>query len=88
MASKQMALITKRVRDQWPRVLRIAIQHRIGKCDLMQESVCIAVSCPHRKEAFDIVEFIIDEIKRTVPIWKQEVFEDGSKHWKSSCCNH
>jgi molybdopterin synthase catalytic subunit len=87
MAIRQLNLIVDGVRKRWPQVLRIAIHHRTGTCAVLEESVCIAASSPHRKEAFEIVEFIIDELKRTVPIWKQEVLQDGSKAWKQGCCS-
>ena len=53
----------------------------------MEPSVIIGVSSPHRREALEATSFAIDELKRTVPIWKKEYYEDGSM-WKanSECC--
>ena len=52
--------------------------HRIGRLEIGESSVMIAVSSPHRAEAFDACRFAIDTLKRTVPIWKKEYFEDGA----------
>jgi len=52
--------------------------HRVGIVPITEASVAIAVSSPHRKEAFEACRYAIDELKRRVPIWKKEVFEDGA----------
>jgi len=57
---------------------RLAIVHRLGTLEIGQTSVFIAVSAPHRAAAFDACRFAIDTLKRTVPIWKKEFFEDGA----------
>jgi len=57
---------------------RVAIAHRLGRLEIGQTSVFIAVSAPHRPAAFDACRFAIDTLKRTVPIWKKEYFEDGA----------
>jgi len=59
---------------------KISIHHRIGKVGIEEIAVIIAVSAKHRKAAFQGCEFIIDELKKTVPIWKKEYLIDGS-HW-------
>ena len=59
-------------------VHRVAILHRLGHLDVGETSVFIAVSAPHRAAAFDACRFAIDTLKRTVPIWKKEFFEDGA----------
>ena len=51
--------------------------HRIGRLEIGESSVMIAVSSPHRAEAFDACRFAIDTLKETVPVWKKEFFEDG-----------
>lgn len=58
-------------------VLRIGIHHRIGSLGIGETAVVIAVSAAHRKEAFAACQFCIDTLKKTVPIWKKEIFEDG-----------
>ncbi|HTZ47775.1 MAG TPA: molybdenum cofactor biosynthesis protein MoaE [Verrucomicrobiae bacterium] len=57
---------------------RLAIVHRLGRLQIGETSVFIAVSSPHRAAAFDACRFAIDTLKRTVPIWKKEYFEDGA----------
>jgi molybdopterin synthase catalytic subunit len=57
---------------------RVAIAHRLGRLQIGETSVFIAVSAPHRPAAFDACRFAIDTLKRTVPIWKKEYFDDGA----------
>jgi molybdopterin synthase catalytic subunit len=57
---------------------RVAIAHRLGRLEIGETSVFIAVSAPHRAAAFDACRFAIDTLKRTVPIWKKEYFADGA----------
>ena len=58
-------------------IAHIGIVHRTGRLDIGETSVAISVSAPHRKAAFEACEWAIKELKRTVPIWKKEVYEDG-----------
>jgi molybdopterin synthase catalytic subunit len=64
----------------------IAIAHRIGPVDIGQISLVVAVASPHRQEAFFACHKVVDRLKETVPIWKKEVFEDGSR-WVA-CQDH
>ena len=57
----------------------IAISHRIGRVDIGQVSLVVAVASPHRKEAFLACHEAVDRLKETVPIWKKEIYEDGSR---------
>jgi MoaE-MoaD fusion protein len=57
---------------------RVAVAHRLGRLEIGETSVFIAVSAPHRAAAFDACRFAIDTLKRTVPIWKKEYFADGA----------
>jgi molybdopterin synthase catalytic subunit len=57
---------------------RVAIAHRLGRLEIGETSVFIAVSAPHRAAAFEACRFAIDTLKRSVPIWKKEYFEDGA----------
>lgn len=77
MALKRMREIGARVREQFA-VDRIAIVHRLGRLEIGEISVLIAVSAPHRGVAFDACRFAIDTLKRSVPIWKKEYFADGA----------
>ncbi|MBK5228668.1 MAG: molybdenum cofactor biosynthesis protein MoaE [Actinobacteria bacterium] len=59
-------------------LIKIAAVHRTGRCELGEPTVAIACAAAHRGEALDAARFLIDEIKATVPIWKSEVYGDGS----------
>jgi len=88
MAEKEMRQICERMRQKW-NLVKIALSHRIGEVPVGEVSVIVAASSAHRKDALDAVQFGIDEIKTWVPIWKKEVYEDGSV-WKDNCegCHH
>jgi molybdopterin synthase catalytic subunit len=60
---------------------RLAVVHRVGELGVGEPSVAIAASSPHRAEAFDAVRYVIEEIKKRLPVWKLEHFEDGGSHW-------
>jgi molybdopterin synthase catalytic subunit len=76
MAEKELARIDAAARKQW-QICRMAIVHRLGPVQITEASVMIAVSSGHREAAFAACRFAIEEIKKTVPIWKKEVFEGG-----------
>ncbi len=77
MAAAKMREIASAVRARWPGVRGVALLHRIGRLEIGESSVMIAVSSPHRGEAFEACRFAIDTLKETVPVWKKEYFEDG-----------
>ena len=85
MALSEMAKIREEMQSRWG-IEDVAIAHRIGRVDIGQISLVVAVASPHRKEAFLACHEIVDRIKETVPIWKKEFFEDGY-HWVS-CEDH
>ena len=87
MAEAKMREIVTAVRGRWSDVTRIAMVHRIGRLEIGESSVMIAVSSPHRREAFEACHFAIDTLKETVPIWKKEYFEDG-EIWVGLQCDH
>src|ERR1044071_7329208 len=62
-------------------IAHLGIVHRTGRLEIGETSVVIAVSAPHRQAAFQACEWAIRELKRTVPIWKKEVFENGEEEW-------
>jgi len=69
----------RRVRpSRWPGVGRLALLHRVGRLEVGEVSVVVAVSTPHRSEAFEASRFCIDELKESVPIWKHETWAGGS----------
>jgi molybdopterin synthase catalytic subunit len=59
----------------------IVVEHRVGRLALGEASVVIAVAHPHRAQAYDASRFIIEELKRRVPIWKREEYVDGTREW-------
>ena len=77
MALAKMREIAAAIRARWPGTLRVALVHRVGRLEIGESSVMIAVSSPHRREAFEACHFAIDTLKETVPVWKKEYFEDG-----------
>jgi molybdopterin synthase catalytic subunit len=76
MALSEMRKLAREAGERW-RIVRIAIQHRVGVVAIGETSVAIAVSAPHRAEAFEACRFAIDRLKEIVPIWKKEYFEGG-----------
>jgi molybdopterin synthase catalytic subunit len=72
------ARIEDELRARWPHTGRVALLHRTGRVGLMESSVIAAVSAPHRPEAFDAARYAIDALKSSAPIWKHEVWADGS----------
>ncbi len=76
MAEKRLARLGEEAKKRWS-IQRIAIVHRIGPVQITEPSVIIAVSAAHRADAFEACRFAIEEIKKSVPIWKKEVFEGG-----------
>jgi molybdopterin synthase catalytic subunit len=80
MAEKKMAEIEAEARRRWP-VGDMMMVHRLGHLELGDVSVAVAVSCPHRLQAFEACRFAIDQVKEIVPIWKKENWADGSTEW-------
>ncbi len=80
MAEAQMRRLVEEARRGWG-ISRIVMLHRIGRVDVGQPSVLIAVSTPHRAEAFEACRFLIDRLKAEVTIWKKEIWSDRSSDW-------
>ncbi len=76
MAIAEMERIEAEVRQRWT-VERFAITHRVGRLEIGEASVVIAVASPHRREAIEACHFAIDRLKQTVPVWKKEFWEGG-----------
>ncbi len=76
MAIKEMKKIAVQAIEKWS-LNKAVIHHRVGVLGIGEVPVIIAVSSPHRKEAFAACQYCIDTLKETVPIWKKEIFEDG-----------
>jgi molybdopterin synthase catalytic subunit len=80
MAEKKMAQIEDDVRRLW-HVGDMIMVHRLGHLNVGEVSVGVAVSCPHRAQAFDACRYAIDRLKELVPIWKKENWADGTSQW-------
>jgi molybdopterin synthase catalytic subunit len=76
MAQKQMEQLAEEAQRRW-QISEVAVVHRTGTLQIGEVSVVIAVAAAHRGEAFDACEWLIDELKRTVPIWKKEIYTEG-----------
>ncbi len=76
MAEQEMTRLGEEAATTW-RITRMAIVHRTGNVPIGEASVAIAVSAPHRDDAFKACRYAIDELKKRVPIWKKEIYEGG-----------
>ncbi len=76
MALSEIEKLIEKAHEQFE-IAHVGIVHRLGKLEIGETSVVISVSAPHRKAAFKACEWLIRELKRTVPIWKKEVYADG-----------
>lgn len=83
MAKKKLQELCNRLRVKWPDLHHICLQHRLGQVDPCQASVIIGISSAHRKSSLEALHFAIDDLKANVPIWKKEIYEDGSQ-WKEN----
>lgn len=83
MALEVFRQIAATIRQQWPEVNRFVIHHRVGRLQVGEISVLVAVGCPHRAEAFSACRYAIDTLKHNAPIWKKEYWLDGSSTWVS-----
>jgi molybdopterin synthase catalytic subunit len=77
MALGMMEDIAARAAARWP-VSEVRVVHRVGRLEIGEASVAVAVASPHRAEAFEACRFVIDTLKATVPIWKREFYADGA----------
>jgi molybdopterin synthase catalytic subunit len=80
MAEKKLAEIEADTRARWS-VIELAMIHRLGRLAVGEISVAIAVSCPHRADAFEACRHAIDRLKELVPIWKKDITPEGSSEW-------
>ena len=76
MADEQLRRVADEMRDRWD-LTGVAIHHRLGRLEIGEASLVVAVSSAHRQAAFEACHFSIDRIKQIVPIWKKEFFEGG-----------
>jgi molybdopterin synthase catalytic subunit len=80
MAQRKLAELEAEARRRWP-IVECAIVHRLGHLELGEASVAVAVSTPHRRDAFEAGQWLIDTLKEVVPIWKKENWADGTTEW-------
>jgi molybdopterin synthase catalytic subunit len=78
IAEQRMREIVAEARTRWPDLEAVALHHRVGLVALSEPTVVVAVSSPHRDDAFDAARFCIDTLKRSVPMWKREHWPGGS----------
>nr|VFK49120.1 MAG: molybdopterin synthase catalytic subunit [Candidatus Kentron sp. SD]VFK80118.1 MAG: molybdopterin synthase catalytic subunit [Candidatus Kentron sp. SD] len=81
MAQRELEKVVDECRRRWPDIRKVQVAHRFGRMKLTESSVYITVSAPHRDDAFQGVRYIIDKIKKDVPIWKKEFYENGESQW-------
>lgn len=80
MAEQKMAEIGAEVQRKFP-IGDIAIIHRLGRLEIGESSIVVAVAAPHRHAAFEACAYAMDRVKEEVPVWKKEFFADGEDHW-------
>ncbi len=83
-AEAEMRRIAEKVAAEYP-VRALAAVHRVGDLRVGDLAVVVAVSCPHRGEAFEACRKLIDDLKHEVPIWKHQRFSDGTEEWVGAC---
>lgn len=80
MAGEELSRIVRETSERFE-TPHVVVEHRVGSLELGELSVAIAVGHPHRGPAFDAARHVIEEIKLRLPIWKQELFTDGTREW-------
>jgi len=80
MAEAELDRIVTEAVARWP-AARVAVRHRLGLIPTGEASIAIAAAAPHRAEAFDACRFVIEEVKRRLPVWKRERHADGAAVW-------
>uniref|UniRef100_A0A673Y9S4 Molybdenum cofactor synthesis 2 n=1 Tax=Salmo trutta TaxID=8032 RepID=A0A673Y9S4_SALTR len=84
MAESELRKIYTDIRARWPTVRHICVHHRLGVVPVTEASVIIGISSPHRRDSLEAVQYCIDTLKGTVPIWKKEVYEADESRWKEN----
>jgi len=82
MAEEALRQIGDEIRARWKTIREVVIVHRVGRLEIGDTAVVIALSAAHRQETFDALRYAIDRLKEIVPIWKKEVWK-GGEEWKS-----
>ncbi len=84
LALGRMSQVVALARTRWPDLGAVVVHHRVGRVDVGESAVVVAVSAPHRDSAFLAARFCIDALKKTVPMWKREVWSGGAA-WSEQC---
>jgi molybdopterin synthase catalytic subunit len=79
MAEQECAAIVAEAESRWP--ARVALRHRLGRLEIGEVAVAVVAAAAHRGPAFEACRYVIEEVKRRVPIWKQETYQDGTVAW-------
>jgi molybdopterin synthase catalytic subunit len=87
MAERQLAAIVSEASDKFG-TTDLVVEHRVGTLDVSEVSVAIAVGHAHRGAAYDASRYVIEEIKKRVPIWKREHYVDGTREWVDPTAHH
>ena len=87
MAIAEIERMLGEARERWPEA-RVALQHRLGLIPVGEASIAIAAAAPHRDAAFAACRYIIEEVKKRLPIWKKELHADGSATWVDASGPH
>ncbi len=85
MAIQVFRQIASEIRHKWSDVNRVVIHHRVGRLQVGEISVLVAVGCPHRLAAFEACRYAIDTLKDNAPIWKKEWYLGGEWSWMKCC---
>ncbi len=80
MARHQMERLERQARSRWP-VEKCILVHRLGEVPVGEASVAVAVATPHRRDAFEAANWLIDALKQLVPVWKKEHWSSGGQEW-------
>ncbi len=80
MAEREMEKIAAEARERW-RTGEITVVHRVGRLEVGEASVAIVVAAPHRAEVYEASRYVIEELKRRVPVWKREGYVEGPSEW-------
>ncbi|MDK1476709.1 molybdenum cofactor biosynthesis protein MoaE [Streptomyces sp. 549] len=83
-AEAELRRVAEKVAADFP-VRALAAVHRVGTLTVGEAAVIVAVSCPHRGEAFEACRRLIDDLKHQVPLWKHQTFADGTEEWVGAC---
>lgn len=85
MAMQVFQQIAEAIRATWTDVTHVVIHHRVGRLQIGEISVLVAIGCPHRTEAFEACKYAIDTLKHNAPIWKKEWYNEQEYSWVRCC---